>query len=327
MFIALDEIPPLVTIFGGAGYIGSVLTRQLLAEGYRVRIFDNFMFGDDGISDIDSPLLEVYEGDMTNVHAVSNAIEGSETVILLTAVIGHRFSNLDRSDIRSINLLASSVVLDACLEHAVSRFIFASGNSVYGKQSGIIYETAIPEPASLAARLKLRMEERIMRARNRFFHPTSMRIGTCYGYSPRMRFDLVGNAFVRDAIYKKEMTVYGGDQTRALVHVDDVARGFVLCLKAHVNLVSGQVFNLGAKDQIFQIHALANVVKSIIPDSKINILPAEADLIDYRLNYSRIEKILDFVPRWTVEDGIKQIKDLLLNNQFSDPYSFKYFSH
>lgn len=327
MNLELNDIPPLITIFGGAGYIGSILTKQLLAEGYRVRVFDNFLFGDDGVKNIASPLLEIYEADINNVHEVSNAIEGSEAVILLTAVIGHRFTNLERSDIRSINLLASSVVLDACLEHGVSRLIFASGNSVYGKQSGLIYETTIPEPSSLAARLKLRMEERIMKAKNRFFHPTSMRIGTCYGFSERMRFDLVCNAFVRDALLKKELTVFGGEQTRALVHVEDVARAFVLCIKAHVNLVGGQVFNLGAKEQIFQIHTLANIVKSIIPDCKINIVPAEADLIDYRLNYSRIEKILDFVPKWTIEDGIKQVRDLLSNGYFNDPYSFKYISH
>ncbi|MBP9838032.1 MAG: NAD(P)-dependent oxidoreductase [Proteobacteria bacterium] len=317
---------PLVTIFGGAGYIGSILTRLLLAENFRVRVFDNFLFGDIGIKGLIHDDLEVIEGDLTDTKAVSVAVEGSETIILLASVIGHRIENIRRTDLRNVNLLGSSVLLDAALEHGVSRFIFASTNSIYGVQSGMIYETTIPEPVSLFSRLKLRMEERVIRAKSKYFHPTALRIASCHGFSPRMRFDLVVNRMVRDAVFKKEIHINGGEQFRALIHVEDVARAFLSCINAHVNLVSGQIFNVAAKDQIVQVNYLANIAKSIFHDIKVVVHPMEPDLKEFRISSSRIEKILDFTPRWSIENSMTQLKEILESGVVKDPYSLKHIS-
>lgn len=314
----------LVTVFGGAGYIGSHLTRFLLEEGYPVRIFDNFLFGRDGVEGLESPNVEIIEGDLTDTKAVSAAVEGAETVVLLAAIVGHRIADIKWLNTRDVNLLASSVVLDAAIEHGVSRFLFASTNSVYGVQSGVMYETTIPQPVSLYSRLKLRMEERVMNAKRRSFHPTALRIATCHGWAPRMRFDLVANGLVRDAVMNKHITIDCGEQCRSLIHVEDCARAFVACIKAHVNLVSGEVFNVGARDQNVQIVALANLVKSLIPDAHIVIRDGEPDLVDYHLSCSRIEKILDFTPRWTIEKSVEQMRDVLRSGAFSDPYHIRF---
>ena len=318
------EDAELVTVFGGAGYIGAVLTRLLLAEGYRVRVFDNFMFGQDGLTGLNSPFLEVIEGDISNTRAVSAAVEGSETVILLAAHVGHRIADIPGLKPRTVNLFASSVVLDASIEHGVRRFLFASTNSVYGVQSGVMYETTIPEPVSLYSRLKLRMEERVINARKRSFHPTALRIATCHGYSPRMRFDLVANSLLRDAVCKQRIEIESGEQSRALIHVEDTARAFLLCIKAHVNLVSGEVFNLGAKDQNVQINNLANIVKMLVPDCQVIFHEGTPDLVDYHLSCSRIEKILDFVPKWSIEKSLEQLRDILISGRLGDPFSLRY---
>lgn len=314
----------LVAVIGGAGYIGAHLVRLLLKEGYPVRVFDNFLFGRQGIDGLADENLEIVEGDITDTRAVSAAVEGAETVVLLTAIVGHRIADFGSASTRTVNLLASSVVLDAAIEHGVSRFIFASTNSVYGVQSGVMYETTIPQPVSLYSRLKLRMEERVMNTKRRSFHPTALRIATCHGWSPRMRFDLVLNGLVRDAVCKKEVQIESGEQWRSLIHVEDCARAFVLCIKAHVNLVSGEIFNVGARDQNLQIMALANAVKSAIPDTSIVIREGRPDLVDYHLSCSRIEKILDFVPRWSIENSIEQMRDSLIDGRYGDPYSFRY---
>ena len=319
----LDDIP-LVSVFGGAGYIGSILTRHLLTEGYRVRVLDNFLFGQQGLEGLNSPLLEIIEGDITDTNVVSAAVEGAETVILLAAIVGHRARDIAFLDTRPVNLLASSVVLDASIEHGVTRFIFASTNSVYGVQSGVMYETTIPEPVSLYSRLKLRMEERVLNAKKRSFHPTALRIATCHGYSPRMRFDLVANSLMRDAVFKKEILIDSGEQWRSLIHVEDTARAFVACLKAHVNLVSGETFNVGCKDQNVQINHLANVVKTLVPDTSVTFRQGEPDLTDYHLSCSRIEKILDFVPKWTIEKSMEQLRDILVSGKIADPFSLQY---
>lgn len=320
----LYEDNPIVTVFGGAGYIGAVLTRLLLADGFRVRVFDNFCFGRQGLDGLQSPLLEVIEGDLADTRAVSAAVGGAETVVLLSAIVGHRIADMAGIDPRTINLLASSTVLDASIEHGVTRFIFASTNSVYGVQSGVMYETTIPEPVSLYSRLKLRMEERVINAKKRSFHPTALRIATCHGYSPRMRFDLVANSLMRDAVCKKRIEIESGEQSRALIHVEDTARAFVQCIKAHVNLISGEIFNVGAKDQNVQINHLANIVKTLVPDCVITFHEGEPDLVDYTLSCSRIEKILDFAPRWSIEKSMEQLRDILASGRIEDPFSLRY---
>lgn len=315
---------PLVVVFGGAGYIGSVLVRKLIAQGFHVRIFDNFLFGNHGISDLEAPGVEIIKGDIADTCAVSHGVSGAEAVILLASIVGRRIFDVQSPVIRDINLLASSVVLDAAVEHGANRFLFASTDSVYGVQSGTMYETGMPDPISLYSRLKLRMEERVISARSRYFHPTALRIATCHGLSPRMRFDLLANTMVRDAVCRKEITVVGGEQVRPLIHVDDVASAFVACLNAHTNLVSGEIFNVGAKDQNVQVKQVANLVNGLVPEAKMRFVEAEADLVDYDLSSSKIEKILDFRPVWTLEESLLQVRDLLLHGHFEDPYNPMY---
>lgn len=322
--MATSNSNSLITVFGGAGYIGAMLVRKLLEENYRVRVFDNFTFGQDGLDGLTSPLLEIINGDICDTCAVSQAVEGSEAVVLLAAVIGRRAADIDRKNMREVNLLASSVVLDSAIEHGASRFLFASTDSVYGLQRGVMYETGTPEPVSLYSRLKLRMEERVIKAKTGSFHPSALRIATCHGYSPRMRFDLVANSLVRDAVCKKEITIESGEARRALVHVEDVARAFVACLEAHENLISGEVFNVGAADHNIELNDLINIVGKLVPDAKIHFSEGVPDLVDYYLSCAKIEKILDFSPKWSLEASMEQLRDMLLENKFPEPFHPRY---
>lgn len=320
----LNPHEPLVVVFGGAGYIGSCLVPKLLKEGYRVRVYDNFLFSDDGLRNLKSDNLEIIDGDLTDIPAVSYATRDADAVILLAALVGHRVEDVSWINVRNVNLFASEVVLQAALEHGAQRFIFASTASVYGLQSGIMYETSTPSPVSLYSRLKLRMESRIISAKTRGFHPTALRVATCHGYSPRMRFDLVVNGMMRDAIYKKEIVIKGGDQWRPLVHVDDAARAFVHCLKAHENLISGATFNVGHPEQNLTVNQVAKAVQKIVPDVEIKIIEAEPDLVDQHLSSKKIEKILDFHASWELERSLNELKNVLVEGYFEDPYSLKY---
>lgn len=315
---------PLVAVVGGAGYIGAHVVRQLLEEGYRVRVFDNFHFGNQGVEGLDHPDLEIVEGDICDTLAVTAALKDAEAVILLAAIVGHRAEDIRYAHYRDINFLASNVVLDAAVEHGANRFIFASTDSVYGTQPGVYFETGTPEPVSLYSRLKLRMEERVMNSKRRDFHPTVLRVGTCYGYSPRMRFDLVVNGLVRDAMAKGIVTVRGGAQVRALIHVADAARAFVSCLKAHVNLVSGETFNVTAKNQVLPIQHLVNTLKTLRPNLEVQFVDSDPDLIDYSISSSKIEKILDFSPAFTVQMGMEDLIQHFESGEFKDPYSLLY---
>jgi nucleoside-diphosphate-sugar epimerase len=314
-----------IVIFGGAGYIGCALTSLLLKEGYRVTVFDNFLFGSEGIDQIKHPNLKVIEASICDTMAVSATVKNSDAVILLASLVGHRLKEVPQGTMRAVNFLASTVVLDASIEHGIPRFIYASTNSVYGARSGLFYETTIPTPITLYARLKLRMEERIISEKKKgVFHPTSLRIGTCHGFSPRMRFDLAINSLVRDAVLNKEINVVSGEQMRAFIHVRDVAQSFLACLKAHENLVSGEVFNVSANNQNLSLNQVLNRLKPLIPDTRINMIPGEADLTGYRLSTKKIEQVLSFNATVSIEESICEMRDALKENMFGDTYSFKY---
>jgi len=313
-----------VTVLGGAGYLGSLVVKQLLDEGYSVRVFDNFSRGREGLAALNNPSLEIIEGDLCDIKAVSKAIAGAESVILLAAIVGRRIDDLQPTFMREVNLLASSVALDASVEHGVSRFIFASTDSVYGVQSGIMYETGTPAPVSLYSRLKLRMEEQVIRAKRRDFHPTALRISTCYGLSPRMRFDLAINSLIRDAMIKRELIINAPEETRAFIHADDASRAVVLAMKAHVSLISGEVFNVGAEGQELTLNQLVNMVKQLVPGIFVEIRDEKAELTGYRLSCSKLGKILDFKPQWSVLKGMEQVRDAVARGDFPDPYDPRY---
>jgi len=314
-----------VIIFGGAGYIGCPLVELLLDQGYRVKVFDNFSFGSFGLSHIKSSALTIVNADICDTLAVSAAVKGADAVILLAAMVGHRVKEVPPATMRAINFLASTVVLDAAIEHGVSRFLYASTNSVYGVKSGNFFETTIPNPLTLYARLKLRMEERILSEKKKgSFCPTSLRIGTCHGLSPRMRFDLVANGLIRDAVINKEINIESGEQMRSFIHVRDIARAFHYCLNAHENLISGEVFNVSAKDQNVSINHLANIVKTLVPKTKVNILPGEPDLISYRLSSKKIEQVLSFKAEISLEESMSEMKNALEEGVFKDTFSLLY---
>ena len=315
---------PVVAIVGGGGYLGAVLLRMLLEQEYPVRVFDSFEFGYSGVENINSPLLKIVEGNICDTLAVSKFLDGADSVVLLASIIGHRCKEIERDNTREVNFLASSVVLDSAIEHGVKRFIFASSDSVYGRQEGIMYETSLPNPVSLFSRLKLRMEERIIKSKSRYFHPTALRIATCHGTSPCMRFDLLPNTLIRDAVTKHSITIDNSSLCRAFVHVQDAARVFMSCLTAHENLISGEVFNVVTDESLITVNQLANIASFLVPETHITVHETEPDLINYRLSSSKIKKVLDFTPQLTLEKSMEQVRDSLLEKQFEDSYNRKY---
>jgi len=320
----MNSKKPVITLFGGAGYLGGPLSRLLIDAGYYVRVYDNMLFGKAATQNLDPESADIIKADICDVKSISEACVGADIVIMLASIVGRRSTDPTRKTTRDINLLASSVVVDAAIEHGVGRLIFASSDSIYGNANGVVYETATPEPTNLYARLKLRMEERIINAKRRDFHPTVLRIGSCYGYSPRMRFDLTANNLVLEAFNHKKITVPSAEDCRAFIHVEDTAKAFIQCLLAHENLISGEVFNVCDSSQNLTLREVANTISQYIPGTEIVVEDEEPQLNDYKLSASKIEKVLDFVPSWTLEEGIDQIKGMLLEGKFEDPYSLQY---
>lgn len=317
-----------VVVFGGAGYIGSALCRQLLENGWRVTAFDCLLFGEHGIEALKSKVgFSLFRGDMRCLNDVSTVLQdGVDAVVLLAALVGEKACDADPRITADTNYIGAKLVAEACKYYGVSRMIFASTDSAYGIQEGEMFEDSPVNPISLYARLKMQIESELLSLRTDFFHPTVLRMATIYGYSPRMRFDLVINILSLHAWASGRIKVFGGEQWRPLVHVEDAARAYVMALEADVEEVAGEVFNVGSNDQNHQIGTLGQIVAEVFPGLEIETIPQTPDLRDYRVNFDKIRRVLGYEVQWQIHAGIAGIRDALEQGLITDYKDGKYYN-
>ena len=308
-----------VVVLGGAGYLGSVLTRQLLEQGYQVQVFDALRFGDDALDGVRAhPNFQLKKGDIRNIAEVTECIPGAYAVIQLASLVGEPACDQDPKDTVDINLIATKAVAEACRYYRVSRFIFASTDSAYGIQEGIMREQSPMYPTSLYGKLKVRAEEEILGLAGVGFQPTILRMATIYGLSPRMRFDLVVNVLTLNAVVNERITIFGGAQWRPLVHVADAAAAYVLCLDATLETVGGQVFNVGSNEQNYQIGQIGEEVRSAFPELEVETVPQSPDLRDYYVCFDKITAALGYRVEHSVVDGVREIRRALTDGTIAN---------
>lgn len=320
------EVALKVLITGGAGYIGSVLTRQLLDRGYQVRVLDCLMYGGESIlSLLRQPNFEFYRGDIRKKADIIKALQGVDAVVHLAAIVGDPACARQPQLARETNLDASLMLYEySQRESQVKRFIFASTCSNYGKMEGSDYidETAPLKPISLYAELKVAFEQHLLSSKTRAdFIPTALRFATVYGISPRMRFDLTVNEFTRDAAMGLELVIYGEQFWRPYCHVEDLARACVLVLESPPNKVDHEVFGVGDKTENYQKKMLAEEILHVLPHTKVKYVHKEEDPRDYRVDFAKIKSQLGFSITKTVPQGIREIVFIIQNGILSDPFN------
>jgi nucleoside-diphosphate-sugar epimerase len=309
-----------VLIIGGAGYIGSTLTRMLLETNRRVTVFDRLLFGREPLAELEGhPGFRFIEGDIRDIPAVSDAVSGQDAVVFLAALVGEPACDRDPKETVDVNYIGTLAAAHAARYYGVKRFLFASTDSCYGIQEGILYESSPLNPISLYAELKRDMERELLALSTDSFSPVILRLATVYGLSPRMRFDLIINILTMHAVMKGRIKIFGGKQWRPLVHVKDVARGFLGALDAPRKKVHGEVFNIGANDQNYQIGELGLLIQQSLPDIAIDTIDQPPDLRDYHVNFDKAEQVLGYRSIYTVADGIAEIKAALESGLISDP--------
>lgn len=314
-----------VLVIGGAGYLGTVLTRMLLEKGYRVRVLDNFTHGCLGIYNL--PLqknLEIIRDDMRDVRNIVSAMDSVRAVILLAAVVGDPASQNNPRETVEINYIAAKMIADAAKYAQINRFLFASTCSVYGTGSDILDENAALNPVSHYAKTKIAAEQAILSLYNGEFSPTIMRMGTLYGLSPRMRFDLVVNIFSLLAVRQGRIEVFGGKQWRPLLHVQDAADAFVRALDSPREKIAGQVFNVGSEAQNYQILPLAEMLREVYPNTEIVLQEGVEDARDYQVSFQKISGALGFVPSKTLKGAYADIGAYVSDHPDEDFDSPKY---
>jgi nucleoside-diphosphate-sugar epimerase len=331
--VSTEQIPTpveTVLVIGGAGYLGSQLCRELLSRGYSVRVLDSLLFGTVGINDLlDKEDFTLIEGDMRSIDMVVEGIKGADAVIHLGGIVGDPASAIDPEETIELNYHATKMIANVCKYHQINRFIFASSCSVYGKSSSpeeLLTEESELNPVSLYAQTNINSEQALRELEDDTFSPTIFRMATLYGYSPRMRFDLVVNILTAKAHHENVVPIFGGDQYRPNLHIRDAARAYAECLEAPLSDVGGEVFNVGSNEQNYQISEVGEIIADCFPDADIDWQREKEDERSYQVDFSKIERVLDYEVKETIAGAVEEIKDRFEDGEFED-YSEDQYSN
>jgi len=316
-----------VLIIGGAGYIGSVLVRQLLDDGFQVRVLDSLLFGDGAITALrGDPRFELLEADFRHVESVVKAVQGMDAVIHLGAIVGDPACQQHDQLSVETNLAATIMIKSVCRGAGIHRLLFASTCSVYGARDYLLDEKSAPGPISLYACTKIDSEHVLLQDPAPDFVPTVLRLATAYGWSYRPRLDLVVSLLTVQAIFKKQITIFNQTQWRPFIHVDDIARAFVACLKAPASTVANQIFNVGSDQLNCRLGDLALMVKKHVPDVEITHVDKPTDHRNYRVNFHKIRTQLNFTCIRDLEYGIQEVKRAVEAGVLEDYRDVKYYN-
>jgi nucleoside-diphosphate-sugar epimerase len=308
-----------ILIIGGGGYVGSGLLEHTLKKGYKVRLLDILMFGDVPIKKyINHPNLEVIKADFREVDKVTEAMRGVDAVIHLGGLVGDPACSLDEKLTTDINLTATRTIAEIAKGYGVQRFIFASSCSVYGASDDLLEEVSKLNPVSLYAKTKIASEQVLLKLAGNDFCPIILRFGTIYGLSGRTRFDLVVNLLTAKAIKEGKITVYGGDQWRPFVHVNDAAKAVFMALEADLELVRNEIFNVGSDEQNKTLGQVGEIIKELVPEAELLDMGVDGDRRNYKVSFKKICTKLGFKPDWDLESGILQVIDALDSGKVKD---------
>ena len=309
----------LVLVTGGAGYVGSHLIGLLLDRGYRVRVLDTFLYGDAGLRAYRSePAVEVHYGDVCNIRDMMRATRGIKALIALAALVGDGACELDHDETVAINIESTKLLCQVVnLNPDVERVVFASSCSVYGATEGLVLnEGSRLNPVSFYARSRI-VSEGILDRELEGRSVVTLRLGTVFGASARMRFDLMINTMTWKAVSEGKITVTGGEAWRPHVHVRDVATAFAVAAEASDEKVRGETFNVGGDNNNFTISETAAQVANNVPGTEIEYAETTEDLRSYRVSFDKIRHVLDFAPRYAIDDGVREIVSLIEKNGFN----------
>lgn len=308
-----------VVVTGGAGYIGSLVVRQLLHRGAHVRIVDNLIYGDGAVTDLlDHPACEFVRADFRDEIAIVDALSDAEAVIHLGAIVGDPACSIDEERTLSTNTAATALIADQCRTLGVQRLVFASTCSVYGASGEPLDETSMLNPVSLYAHSKREAELLLLQRQSDAFTPVILRFGTAYGAAGRYRFDLVVNLLTAKAVQDGCITIHGGDQWRPFIHAHDIARAVLLALDAPKSLVAGQIINVGADSQNYQLGEIGQIIQQLVPEAAITTSDEITDKRNYYVRFGKARELLGFHPTRTVQDGVRELTAALTQNSVGD---------
>jgi nucleoside-diphosphate-sugar epimerase len=323
-----------VLITGGAGYIGSILTSELLRANYRVTVLDSLLFGGESIVPfLNHPNFHFIKSDVTEPRVIRDAVKNDwqvpDAVVHLAGIVGFPACQAVGKQVAwKYNVEATKLVFEQAADLGVERFVFASTYSNYGlsEDGKPVTEESPLNPQSLYAETKIASEEYLLSQENAACAPLLFRFATLYGISPRTRFDLIVNQFVLEAFIKRELIIYQRGYSRSFVHIRDVVRGVIMGLEAEKEKVRGQVFNLGTDNGNYTKSDIVNFILKRMPETVVEYkdLTFGGDMRDITVSFEKIKRVLGFDTTLTVDDGVREVlfalKTGLIRNPTDDRY-------
>jgi len=309
-----------ILLIGGEGYIGNVVSTNLLNAGYSVISYDNFLFNNNHcvLHKIQNPNYQFIFGDMLDIEHLSKTLDGVDGTVLLAGLVGDPITKKYPKESALINDEGVKNVIDLCAEKN-SQFIFVSTCSNYGliKDDELANEDFELNPLSLYAKSKVNAEKYILSLQdNTEMHPTILRFATAFGLSPRMRFDLTVSEFTLELAMSKDLLVYDAHTWRPYCHVQDFARLIQIVLEAPKEKVSFEVFNAGGEVNNATKQMIVDKILNKIPNGNVKYQEHGSDPRNYKVNFNKVKTVLGFEPKYTVQDGIDELVDAIDNHVF-----------
>ncbi len=298
-----------VLITGGAGYVGTVLTPQLLAAGHNVAVYDIMYYGCELKP---QARLKIVEGDIRDTERFRETCWGVDAVIHLACISNDPSFELDEGLSKTINYDSFEPIVVAAKTRGVRRFIYASTSSVYGvSDAPEVTEDHPLVPLTLYNKYKGMCEPLLFKHQSKGFVCVTIRPATVCGYSPRMRLDLSVNILANHAINNGKITVFGGEQLRPNIHIQDLCDLYELLLKLPDEQIAGETFNAGYQNH--SIMDIATMVRKVVEEEfpekgeiKIVTTPTN-DIRSYHINSDKIAAKLDFRPKRGIEDAVRDL--------------------
>ena len=313
-----------VFITGGAGYVGAVLVPKLLNHDYQVTVLDLMIYGEDVLPE--HPNLKAIKGDIRDAELLKKEIAGHDVVIHLACISNDPSFELNPDLGKSINLDSFEPMVQIAKENGVKRFIYASSSSVYGiKEEPNVTEEMELLPLTDYSKYKAECEKILARYDSEEFVTVTIRPSTVCGYSPRLRLDLVVNILTNLAINKGQITVFGGEQLRPNIHIEDMTDVYLMLLEIDADKIRNRIFNAGYQN--YKVKDLANMVRNVVGDMVDIITTPSDDNRSYHVSSEKIKKELGFTPKHSVEDAIRDLKTAFESGKVPNSLTdIKYFN-
>lgn len=323
-----------VLITGGAGYIGSLLTSELLRANVRVTVLDSLLFGGESLVPfLHHPNFHFVKADVTEPRAVKDSLKDGwqkpDEIVHLAAIVGFPACQAVGKQVAwRYNVEATKSVFGQAVDLGAERFVFSSTYSNYGlsPDGAPVTEESPLNPQSLYAETKIAAEEFLLTQREASCTPLIFRFATLYGISPRTRFDLIVNQFVLEAFTKRQLIIYQRGYSRSFIHIRDAVRGVMMGLQAERSRICGEVFNLGTDHGNYSKDDIVRLILKRMPETVVEYkdLTFGGDMRDITVSFAKVKNVLGFDTTLDVDDGIRELLFALKTGIIRNPNDEKY---